>query len=180
MLIQLWHRNSQRIKKEIFAVCLIEKKVLKQDQNNGNISFIWKLERGILYCSLGACHICKTFLGEEQIDFRWHHWGDSHKGGRKFWRGSDHHVFFSLEKSHLQKLIKHISYPQLLPAFECSSFIKQMQVFNKENDNLTIMVKMCKNILLFGHMVMFVSVNICDVTVCVFRNFQIPNSYICQ
>ena len=88
--------------------------------------------------------------------------------------------FFSLEKSHLQKLIKHISYPQLLPAFEYSSFIKQMQVFNKENDNLTIMVKMWKNILLFGHMVMFVSVNICDVTVCVFRNFQIPNSYICQ
>ena len=129
MLIQLWHCNSQRIKKEIFAVCLIEKKVLKQDQNNGNISFIWKLERGILYCSLGACHICKTFLGEEQIDFRWHHWGDSHKGGRKFWRGSDHHVFFFLRKKSFAKTYKTYFLPTASACF-------WMQLFYKTNASL--------------------------------------------
>lgn len=38
------------------------------------------------------------------------------------------------------------------------------------------MVKMCKDIL-FGHMTIFVSVSICDIAVCVFRNFSVYNSY---
>ena len=38
------------------------------------------------------------------------------------------------------------------------------------------MVKICKDIL-FGHMKIFVSVSICDIAGCVFRNFSVYNSY---
>ena len=41
---------------------------------------------GISYGTLGACHMWKKKLLEGR-NFRWHHRGETHVGGRHFWRG---------------------------------------------------------------------------------------------
>ena len=70
MLTELWHFYSEKIKKEILAICVWDessKLRLRQWQNILELETYTNDAGGISYGSLGACDMWRTDLGENGI-----------------------------------------------------------------------------------------------------------------
>ena len=91
MLIELWHFNSKRIEEKILAISVwgeSSKLRLRQLQHIIELETYIIDTGGISYGSFGACHMWRTDLRENGIDFGWHHEGRKSYGGQKIleWR----------------------------------------------------------------------------------------------
>ena len=80
-MIELWHFNFKRIKKEVLAICVwLRRKFQIRTETIIDAG-------GISYGSLGACHMWRTVLGESGIQFGWHHEGRKSYGGKTILEG---------------------------------------------------------------------------------------------
>ena len=85
MLIELWHFNSKRIKKEILAICVWDqgsKLRLRQWQHILELETYINDAGGISYGSLGEFHMWRAVLGESGINIGWHHGVKQFGGGK--------------------------------------------------------------------------------------------------
>ena len=127
MLTELWHFYSEKIKKEILAICVWDessKLRLRQWLNILELETYTNDAGGISYGSLGACDMWRTDLGENGIHFGWHHVErKSYEGKTILERGSDprrYHRIVPLGKCH---------YNFSVPLFclQCSSILRRMK-----------------------------------------------------
>ena len=112
MLIELWHFNSKRIKKEILTICVWDE---SSKLRLGQWQHILELETYIIdtgdisYGCLGTCHMWRAVFGESGINFGRHHEGRKSFGGKTILeRGSDprrRHGIAPLDKCHYNFLV---------------------------------------------------------------------------